>query len=81
MPGTFAGVSTGGTVTCAAPAAEAGYEVPVEMSVDNVSFTAAGHTFTYYHEVVVSASSPSTEWHAETKTRRVERTTEGARRS
>ena len=59
VPGTFAGVSTGGTVTCAAPAAEAGYEVPVEMSVDNVSFTAAGHTFTYYHEVVVSASSPS----------------------
>ena len=48
VPGTFAGVSTGGTVTCAAPAAEAGYEVPVEMSVDNVSFTAAGHTFTYY---------------------------------
>ena len=57
--GRFRGRASHGIVTCVAPVANVGYEVAVELSVDNERFTSSGFRFTYYHEAVVSLASPS----------------------
>ena len=58
--GGFRGVASHGIVTCAAPPADSGYEVAVELSLDGgASFTRAGFRFSYYHEAEIRSASPS----------------------
>ena len=57
---TFSGRSSHGVLTCSTPPAEAGYQVAVEISLDGgVRFSHSGFRFSYYHEAVVSAVTPS----------------------
>ena len=59
VPGTFEGSSSHGRIYCIAPPAHAGYEVLVELSLDGGgSYVGRNFSFTYFHEVVVSAISP-----------------------
>ena len=58
--GKFSGKASYGIVTCTVPAAYAGYEVAVELSLDGGSvYTTAGHRFRFYHEAFVESASPS----------------------
>lgn len=58
--GRFRGRTSHGIVTCVAPPATAGYEATVEVSADGgTTYTSDGLSFRFYHEAVVSASSPS----------------------
>ena len=60
VPGTFEGLSSHGRVYCSAPPAHAGYEVLVELSLDGGgSYVGKHFSFTYFHEVTVSAISPN----------------------
>ncbi len=56
----FSGKTSTGLLFCAAPPADEGYTVAVEVSLDDGgTYTASGHSFAYYHEAVVSSASPS----------------------
>ena len=58
--GTYSGHAAHGLVECIAPAANVGYEVAVELSLDGgATFTAHGFRFQYYHEAQVYSVSPS----------------------
>ena len=60
VPGTFEGLSSHGRVYCSAPAAHAGYETLVQLSLDGGgSYVGKQFKFTYFHEATVSAVSPN----------------------
>ena len=60
VPGTFEGLSSHGRVYCSAPAAHAGYETLVELSLDGGgSYVGKHFKYTYFHEAAVSTISPN----------------------